>query len=278
MPKYSLNNARLNIVESGSGAETLVLLHGLLFSHRMFDAQVAALQPHFRCVRMDFRGQGESEVTRAGYDLDTLADDVVALIEHLDCGPVHLLGFSMGGMVAQRVALKHPELLRSLVLMNTSAEPEPMRERPRFALLNLAARFLGLEKVAPKILPLLFSERFIQDPTCQEERERWLAMVTANDRIGVTRAVRGVVSRKSILERIHQIETPTLIIAADRDRATPPARARNMQARIDGSKLVMIEGSGHMTTAERPDEVNRAVEDFYASQDVSVISGDFGHS
>ncbi|RFF27261.1 MULTISPECIES: alpha/beta fold hydrolase [unclassified Wenzhouxiangella] len=270
MAKHALNNASLNVVESGTGDETLVLLHGLLFSHRMFDAQVAALQSRFRCVRMDFRGQGDSEVTRSGYDLDTLADDAIALIESLDCGPVNLLGFSMGGMVAQRVALKRPDLLRSLVLMNTSAEPEPISKRPRFALLNLVARFIGLKKVAPKILPILFSERFIEDPAYLEERERWLAMVTANDRIGVSRAVHGVVSRKSILERIHQIQLPTLIIAADQDRATPPARARNMQERIDGSKLVMIEDSGHMTTAEKPDEVNRVLEEFYAS----LSSGD----
>lgn len=265
MPRQALNKARLNVVESGTGEETLVLLHGLLFSHRMFDAQVAVLQSRFRCVRLDFRGQGDSEVTRSGYDLDTLADDVIALIDHLDRGPVHLLGFSMGGMVAQRLALKRPALLRSLVLMNTSAEPEPKRKRPRFAVLNFAARFLGLEKVAPRILPLLFSDRFIEDPARREERERWLAMVTANDRIGASRAVRGVVSRRSILERIHRIELPTLIIAADRDRATAPTRARNMHERINGSRLVTIEGSGHMITAEKPGEVNRALESFYAS-------------
>lgn len=265
MPRQSLNNAKLNIVESGTGPETLVLLHGLLFSHRMFDSQVEVLESRFHCVRMDFRGQGDSEVTRSGYGLDTLAEDVIALIEHLDRGPVHLLGFSMGGMVAQRVALKRPELLRSLVLMNTSAEAEAKRKRPRFALLNLAARFLGMEKVAPKILPLLFSDHFVDDPACREERQRWLAMVTANDRIGMSRAVRGVVSRQSILEHIHRIRLPTKIITADQDRATSPARAQNMHTRIDDSKLVTIEGSGHMTTAEKPAEVNRILGDFYDS-------------
>lgn len=266
MTIHTLNGARLNVVQSGSGADTVVLLHGLLFSHRMFDAQVRQLQSRFRCVRMDFRGQGDSEVTRAGYDLDTLADDVIALIEHLDEGPVHLLGFSMGGMVAQRVGLKRPGLLQSLVLMNTSAEPEPLHKRPRFALLNLAARFLGLEKVAPKILPLLFSDQFIEDPACREERERWLAMVTANDRIGVSRAVRGVVSRKSILERIDQIKLPTLIFSADQDRTTPVGRARSMHQRIADSRLVTIEGSGHMTVAEKPDQINLALEAFYAAR------------
>lgn len=265
MPRKMLNQARLNIVDSGEGSQVLVLLHGLLFSHRMFDAQVAALESHFRCVRMDFRGQGDSEVTGSGYDLETLASDVIALIEVLDCGRVHLLGFSMGGMVAQRVALKRPELLRSLVLMNTSAEPERKLKRPQFALLNLAARYLGLERVAPRILPLLFSHHFIKDSEWREERERWVAMVTANDRIGVTRAVRGVVSRRTILDRIHRIELPTLIVTSDEDHATPPSRAQRIHERITGSRLVMIEGSGHMTPAEKPEAVNRVLEDFYAS-------------
>ncbi|MFO7762745.1 MAG: alpha/beta hydrolase [Wenzhouxiangellaceae bacterium] len=265
MPQQTLNQARHNVVESGTGPEILVLLHGLLFSHRMFDAQVEALASRFRCVRIDFRGQGESEVTRSGYDMDTLAEDVIALIESLDDTPVHLLGFSMGGMVAQRVALKRQDLLRSLVLMNTSAEREQWTNRPLFTLVNLATRFLGLEKVAPRILPVLFSKSFIEDPESRDERRRWLAMVTANNRIGVSRAVSGVVSRESILDRINEIELPTLVVTADRDRATSPQCAKNIHQRIDGSRLVTIEGSGHMTIAEKPDEVKRVLEDFYAS-------------
>lgn len=265
MRSLSLNNARLAVVDSGSGPDTLVMLHGLLFSHRMFDAQVDALESRFRCVRMDFRGQGESEVTSSGYDLGTLADDVIALVEHLDTGPVHLLGFSMGGMVAQRVALKRPDLLRSLVLMNTSAEREKASSRPRFALLNLAARFLGLEKVTSRILPLMFSDRFIEGELYRQDRERWIAMVHANDRIGVTRAVRGVVSRASILDRIRQIKLPTLVITADQDRATPPRLAWHIHEHIKGSRLVTVEDSGHMTTAEQPEAVDGALLDFYAS-------------
>jgi 3-oxoadipate enol-lactonase len=90
-------------------------------------------------------------------------------------------------------------------------------------------------------------------------------MVTANDRIGAGRAVRGVVSRKSILDRLREIKLPTLVITADQDRATSPQKARNIHQRIDGSRLVTIEGSGHMTVAEKPDEVNRVLIDFYAS-------------
>ncbi|MEN1727806.1 MAG: alpha/beta fold hydrolase [Pseudomonadota bacterium] len=265
MPRREINRVSLNIIEDGDGSETLVMLHGLLFSHRMFDAQIDVLKDRFRCVRMDFRGQGDSEVTPAGYDLDTLADDVIALIEDLGDQPVHLLGFSMGGMVAQRLALKRPELLRSLVLMNTAAQAEPLRKRPRFALLNMAARYLGLEKVTPKIMPLMFSDHFITAPECQAERDRHLAVVHANDRIGVTRAVHGVVSRTGVLDQIQQIKAPTLILTADQDRATPAIWSEQMQGQIPGSQLVMISDSGHMSTAEQPEAVNQALLSFYDS-------------
>jgi pimeloyl-ACP methyl ester carboxylesterase len=265
MPHRTLNGARLNIVEDGDGPDTVVLLHGLLFSHRMFDAQVAALAERLRCVRMDFRGQGDSEVTRSGYDLDTLRDDVIALIEQLETGPVHLVGFSMGGMVAQRVAIERGDLLESLVLMNTSAEAEPRTRRPRYALLNLAARWIGVKRVAPRILDLLFSDAFLADPDCSAERERWLAMVTANDRIGVSRAVKGVIRRRSMLDSLKAINTPTLIISGQNDRATPPSCARRLQERIAGSRLLELPGTGHMAPAEAPDHINRHLSEFLAA-------------
>jgi len=251
-----INGARLHVEDSAVGEETILFCHGLLFSGRMFDDQVEVFRDRFRCVRMDFRGQGQSEVTRRGYDLETLADDLIALIEDLKLARCHLVGFSMGGMVAMRVAIRRPDLLKSLVLMNTSAEAESWRKRPRFAALNLVARWFGIERVAPRILDLLFSRRFITDPDCEASRQRWLGYVLANDRIGVTRAVRGVTSRHSVLDKLDQISLPTLIITSDQDITTTPEKAHRMQARISTAELVTISDAGHMSVAEQPDEVN----------------------
>jgi 3-oxoadipate enol-lactonase len=125
MPIIRVNGAALYYEEHGAGPETIVLAHGLLWSCRMFDAQVALLKEHYRCVAFDFRGQGQSEVTRSGYDMETLYEDAVALIEQLGCAPCHFLGLSMGGFIGLRLAARHPELLRSLILLETSADPEP---------------------------------------------------------------------------------------------------------------------------------------------------------
>jgi len=266
MTQVAINGVQLHVEQNGKGNETVLFCHGLLFSGKMFDQQVAYLGERFRCVRVDFRGQGQSEVANSGYDLETLTDDIIALIEHLDLAPCHLVGFSMGGMVGMRVALARPDLLKSLVLMNTSAEAENWRKRPRFAALNLVARWFGIDKVAPRILDLLFSPRFATDPALAEARQRWMAYVLSNDRIGVTRAVRGVTSRGSVLEALDRIKLPTLIVTSDQDITTPPEKAERMQARIAGAELATIAEAGHMSVAEQPEAVNQLLDAFLTEQ------------
>jgi hypothetical protein len=89
MPTLDVNGARIHWEERGAGSDTVVFSHGLLFSGRMFDAQVEALADRYRCVTFDHRGQGGSGVTASGYDMDTLAADAAALIEALGCAPCH---------------------------------------------------------------------------------------------------------------------------------------------------------------------------------------------
>src|SRR5262249_22014148 len=112
MPRIVVNGANLHYEDTGPGREPIVFAHGLLWSGRMFEAQVAALKGRYRCITFDFRGQGQSEITRSGYDMDTLADDARALIEALGIAPCHFLGLSMGGFVAMRLAARRPELIR----------------------------------------------------------------------------------------------------------------------------------------------------------------------
>jgi len=147
MPIIRVNGAALYYEEHGAGPETIVCAHGLLWSCRMFDAQVALLKERYRCVAFDFRGQGQSEVTRSGYDMETLYEDALALIEQLGCAPCHFLGLSMGGFIGLRLAARHPELLRSLILLETSADPEPGEHVAKYRQLTFVARWFGLGPV-----------------------------------------------------------------------------------------------------------------------------------
>lgn len=266
MPKLKVNDAQLHYEEHGAGPETIVFAHGLLWSGRMFDDQVNALKDRYRCITFDFRGQGQSEVTESGYDIDTLSEDSAALIEALQCAPCHFLGLSMGGFVGMRLAIRRPALLKSLMLLETSADPEPEENIGRYRLLNFIARWFGLRLVADRVMPIMFGEKFLSDPGRREQKHEWRERMIANHRVGITRAVNGVIDRAGVDDQLDRITTPTLIVVGDQDVATVPAKAQRMHARIRGSRLVVIPGAGHTSTVEEPGAVNAALQEFLGTQ------------
>jgi 3-oxoadipate enol-lactonase len=234
----------------------------------MFDAQVAELADRFRCVTFDFRGQGRSEVTADGYDMDTLSDDAAALIEALGCAPCHFVGLSMGGFIGMRLAARRPELVRSLVLMETSADPEPAENVPRYRLLGGIVGVLGklgMRLVMPKVMRIMFSRTFLQDPAREADRRLWRQRGMENHPRGITRALGGVIERKPIYAELGKIAVPTLVVVGDEDVATVPAKAERIAAAIAGARLVVIPGAGHTSSVEQPDLVNAALEGFLAS-------------
>lgn len=257
-----INGAEIHYEAKGEGREAIVFAHGLLFSGRMFESQVEALRDRYRCVTFDFRGQGQSEVTASGYDMDSLTDDAAGLIEALGCAPCHFVGLSMGGFVGMRLAARRPALLRSLILLETSADPEPEENVGPYRRLNLVARWLGVRPVAGRVLKILFGRKFLEDPARVALKKEWRRRLLANDRIGITRAVTGVIDRPGIADEIGRIALPTLVIVGDQDVATPPAKAERIRARIPGSRLVVIPGAGHSSAIEEPEEVNRALIEF----------------
>lgn len=265
MPKIKVNGVEIYYEENGSGDETIIFSHGLLWSGRMFDQQVAHFKERYRVITYDHRGQGQTEVTQDGYDMDTLYEDAVALIQALNVAPCHFAGLSMGGFVAMRLAARRPELLKSVILIETSAEPEPAENVPKYKMLNLVARWLSLRLVAGQVMPIMFGQKFLNDPARMAERKLWRERMIANDRIGITRAVLGVVNRKPILDELSKITLPTLILVGDQDVATVPAKAERIHSLIPQSKLVVIPGAGHTSSVEEPKAVNAAIESFLST-------------
>ena len=262
MPDIAINGATLHYESTGEGAQTILFMHGLLWSGEMYGAQIAELSRRYRCVTFDFRGQGRSEVTAAGYDMDSLFADAVALIETLGLGVVHAVGLSMGGFVAMRLAARRPDLVRSLALLETSAEPESPDVIPRYRLLAFVGRWLGLRLVAGRIMPIMFGRTFLTDPARAAERSAWRERLLRNDRIGIERALDGVVERASVESELARIAAPTLVIVGDEDVATVPARAQRIRDGIAGARLVVIPGAGHSSTIEQPAAVTAALSAF----------------
>ncbi|MEQ1690157.1 MAG: alpha/beta fold hydrolase [Gemmatimonas sp.] len=262
MGHIEINGTRLWVEDTGGDKPPLMLSHGLLWSTRMFDSQVAAFRERFRCIAWDHRGQGHSFVPRVrSISIEDCYADAVGLIEHMGLAPVHFAGLSMGGFVAMRLAARRPELLRSCILLETSADPEPTANVPRYTTLNRVARWLGLGVIAERVMPIMFGQTFLTDPTRAAERAVWKAHLSANRR-DIWRAVNGVIEREGVFDELSAISVPTLVIVGDEDVATVPAKAERLHAAIRGSALVRIPGAGHSSSVEQPERVNAAMDEF----------------
>jgi pimeloyl-ACP methyl ester carboxylesterase len=248
-------------------APAVVFGHGLLFGGWMFRAQVTALKGRYRCVTIDWRGQGESPADRGGYDMDSLACDAGTLITALGIAPVHWVGLSMGGFVGQRLAARQGELLRSLTLLGTSAdaeEPAKARERARLALFQV---LFGMRPILGRVKPLLFGPAFLSDPASAELTGEWLRRLGETRRTGIRKAVLGVAERAPVAAEIGRITVPTLVVVGADDRATPPEHARRIASHVPGARLRVVPDCGHSSTLEQPDAINALLTEFLGEVD-----------
>lgn len=260
MPTANLNGAHIHYTDTGGDGPVLVFSHGLLMSGLMFEAQVAHFQTQYRCITFDHRGQGQSGVTESGYDIDTLTQDAAALLRFLDVAPCHFVGLSMGGFVGMRLAAQHPELLKTLTLLGTSAEPEPASNIPKYRMLNLVARWLGLGMVVGQVMPIMFGKSFLSDPKRTAQRALWKKRIASADRTGTTRAVGGVIARQGCVDLLASIGLPVGIGVGLEDVATVPEKSERIQQEIPGSVLTLIERSGHSASIEEPTQVIELIE------------------
>jgi len=263
VPLLNINGAKIFYQETGSGPETIVFSHGLLMSGEMFSAQVDAFKENYRCICYDHRGQSRSGITDSGYDMDTLTADAAALIRELGCAPCHFAGLSMGGFVGMRLAISHPELLKSLVLLDTTADPEPEQNKGPYRRLAFIGRWLSFRLVIKPLMKIMFGRSFLENPGRVDERAKWKNHLLGLNRTGTSRAAHGVIDRKGVYDRLSEINTPTLIVVGQEDVATPPAKSQRMRDAIAGSVYRELPRGGHSSTIEEPDAVTRAMREFF---------------
>lgn len=271
MTLVSVNGIQLNISDSGApagkpDAPVLVLGHGLLFGTTMWRHQIDALSADYRCIAVDWRGQGATPATDSGYDMDTLYADLVALVEHLDVGPVHYAGLSMGGFVGMRLAARRPELVRSLILIDTSAGPEDPAKVKKYRLLASIYGLFGIKPLLGQVAPIMFTPAFLDTDAGDATVKVWVAELATQDRTGVKKAIRGVTDRLPIADELDAITAPTLVIVGSDDVATPVAKAELIAATIKNTRLDILAGVGHVSTLEDPARVNALMQDFLAGQ------------
>jgi pimeloyl-ACP methyl ester carboxylesterase len=248
---------RISYYMQGRG-EPLVLIRGYANAASMWYPQIPFLRGHFRVVTFDNRDTGDSDRVETPYAIADLAADLESLLEFLGLGPVHLLGLSMGGMIAQEVALGRPDLVQTLLLAGTACDADRgLTGDPEVLKLFVTLPELTAEENTRRSLPLFFSppglkNRRLIDEYVRRSLEQRPPFTTFERH---SRALQGF----NRCAEISQIRCPTLILHGDADRLLPPRNAVRLQEGIPGSALKMYAGLGHLFLMEDADSFNRDV-------------------
>lgn len=244
-------------VDAGEGP-ALVLLPGMLCDTSMFDALLPGLSPGRRLVAINWPGHAGSNCGAGPWHLDALVDGLVRTLDGLGLDRVSLLGFSLGGMVAMRFALAHPNRVQSLVLMSTSGSEEDLVRRVRFqGLAGLAGR-IGV----PRWMSAQAGAAMFSAPARRGQPEmvsRWRRNLEQMPRDAVAGVVNMVARRDSVLRGFAKSDCPALVMVGALDDNTPPAHARALAAAIPGARLETLAGAGHALPLEQPEAVLRVL-------------------
>ena len=265
MPTASANGIELYYQDAGAG-EPLVLVMGFGGDHLSWAFKLAALSARHRVIAFDNRGAGRSSAPDVPYTTAMMADDTVALLDLLGIERAHVLGVSLGGMVAQEIALGHPARVRSLQLHCTAAHPD----RYMLALmenLRTVRRGLGPEAALRAMSLWLFApSTFNERPQLVESLLHAAgAQPYPQSEVGFIRQGDAVISHDA-LARLGHITCPTLVAVGEEDQLTPPRFAREIARAIPHAELRTIPSAGHAFFWERPAEFNALCLDFLSKQ------------
>jgi 3-oxoadipate enol-lactonase len=243
----------------------IVLLHGVLFDGRMWRGQIEPLSSLGRLLVIDGPGHGRSEAPPR-FSLEDNADALLDVFAELKVPRAVFVGLSWGGMVSMRMAVQHPDKVAALALLDTSADPETTADRVRYRLLIAFARRYGVPPAITQreAAPKMFSDAFLKGRP--DEAESYLRAARGWDRDGIARACLAVlVKRKPFADKLAKIRAPALVICGTEDRATPVEKSQAIASAVQGARLVLIEGAGHMSAIEQPAKINEALVPFVRS-------------
>ncbi|MEL0168583.1 MAG: alpha/beta fold hydrolase [Pseudomonadaceae bacterium] len=261
MAYLTVNDVRLHFERFPQpGKPVLVLSHSLFFDWRMFEPLIELLHPHFDILAYDHRGQGLS--SRAGQlDMDTLTDDVAALIDLLDLAPCYFAGNSMGGFVALRLAARYPERLAGCIVMGSSADQEHQLAEFEPLVRKLAEE--GAADQVDTLMYIMFGDQTLRSPEhaalCAHWRDQ---MRKLGPEIGA--AAMEVIHRRSVLNELKALRVPLLVLAGEQDHAYERSLSEQIIAQSGHGECRVIEAAGHSVALEQPERVADAILRFAA--------------
>jgi len=265
MPKVRVNGINISYKVEGAG-EPLVLIMGFIGTRGGWILQKHAFRKYFQVVTFDNRGVGGSDKPSGPYSMRTMADDAIGLMDYLGIDKAHILGVSMGGYIAQELAINYPERMRKLVLACTYAREDETggHSSEYFKSLGLEEgcshdewRSVAVSKVVATDLLLALNNRLYR--MIIAPMSRVIARLVASD--GIRAQFEGIVDHDT-LDRLHMIEAPTLVIMGTQDRLIRPSSSEEIANRIPNAKLVKVDSGSHAFFLGMRGRFNREVLDF----------------
>lgn len=257
--KTQANGITLAYSDQGTGLP-IVFLHAFPLNRTMWAVQEQALSSQFQIITIDLRGHGESDAPLWRYTLDQSADDVRALLDHLEIQRALFVGLSMGGYILFAFYRKYADRAKGLILADTKAQADTEEGKiGRFQLAQIAHR-QGPSAIADVMTPKLLSPATIRTNPNLVQHVR--AMIEGNQISGIAGDLMAMADRSDSFSLLSQITCPTQIIVGELDQATPPSDARLMAEHIPQAHLAIIPNAAHLSNLEQPEAFNQIVSAF----------------
>jgi pimeloyl-ACP methyl ester carboxylesterase len=259
VPFAHVNGQNLYFEDTGGQGPAIIFSHGLLMDQSMFAPQVAALESRYRCISWDERGHGRTATdTLAPFTYYDSADDLVGLLDHLGVKQAVLAGMSQGGYLSLRCALRHPERVRALILIDTQAGPEDPERLPGYKQMVDIWASQGLpDSIADTVEQIILGPNWTGAVAW---KRKWRDWKPAN----LLQCFHTLAGRDDIRHEMQKIKTPALVIHGDADAAITLDRGQALAASIAGAQFAVIQGGGHASNLTHADAVNPVIENFLA--------------
>ncbi len=264
MAKVNLGEVELAYEVHGQG-DPLLLIGGFTMVKEAWTYQVEGLSKRFRVITFDNRGVGQSTVPQEPFSISDMAKDALGLLDALGVSSANIFGISMGGLIAQSMALEQPQKVKKMALgCTTHGGKEAVAPAPRVMELMAKAAdpCLSPEEAVRMRVPILFGDRFLEEEPIR--LEQWIAGAVKHAPTAQGAALQmKALSRFNVRERLQEISCPVLVITGSLDRMMDPENSRLLAQRIPGARLYVVQGAGHLFFVERPQEVNQVLMDFF---------------